>query len=44
MLMDADKQVGYSKGGTDDDFAAAESLTEKGHWRHCLFFADLIAA
>ena len=39
--MDADKQVEYWKGSAEEDFAAAESLLDSGHWRHCLFFAHL---
>lgn len=39
--MDVNKQVEYWKAGSAEDFAAAESLLEKGHLRHCLFFAHL---
>ena len=39
--MDIQKQVDYWKTSSDEDFAAAESLLEKGHLRHCLFFAHL---
>jgi HEPN domain-containing protein len=39
--MDVDRQIEYWKTGSAEDLAAAESLLEKGHWRHCLFFAHL---
>ncbi|HDZ69224.1 MAG TPA: HEPN domain-containing protein [Phycisphaerales bacterium] len=39
--MDVSKQIDYWKTSGDEDFAAAESLLEKGHLRHCLFFAHL---
>jgi HEPN domain-containing protein len=39
--MDVQKQVEYWKRSAEEDFAAAESLLEKGHVRHCLFFAHL---
>ena len=39
--MDIEKQVEYWTGGSAEDFAAAESLLEKGHTRHSLFFAHL---
>jgi len=39
--MDIEKQVEYWTSGSAEDFAAAESLLEKGHLRHCLFFAHL---
>jgi len=39
--MDVDKQVGYWRTGSREDLAAAESLLEKGHLRHSLFFAHL---
>lgn len=39
--MDVSKQVNYWINGADEDFAAAQSLLEKGHFRHCLFFAHL---
>jgi HEPN domain-containing protein len=39
--MDIDEQVEYWKTGSAEDLAAAESLLEKGHLRHCLFFAHL---
>jgi hypothetical protein len=35
--MDIDEQVEYGKTGSAEDLAAAESLLEKGHLRHCLF-------
>lgn len=39
--MDIDEQVKYWKTGSAEDLAAAESLLEKGHLRHSLFFAHL---
>ncbi len=39
--MDVSKQIDYWRTSGDEDFAAAESLQEKGHLRHCLFFAHL---
>ncbi len=39
--MDIDRQVEYWKTGAEEDLAAAESLLEKGHFRHCLFCAHL---
>jgi HEPN domain-containing protein len=39
--MDVEKQIEYWKSGAEEDFAAAQSLLEKGHFRHCLFFAHL---
>ena len=41
ILMDVPKQVEYWWVSSDEDFAAAQSLLEKGHLRHCLFFAHL---
>jgi HEPN domain-containing protein len=41
LYMDVQKQIDFWKGGADEDFAAAEALLEKGHLRHCLFFAHL---
>ena len=40
-MIDAQKQIYYWQTSGDEDFAAAESLLEKGHFRHCLFFAHL---
>ena len=40
-LMDVRKQIDYWRTSGDEDFAAAESLLERGHFRHCLFFAHL---
>jgi len=40
-MVDVPKQVEYWKQGSDEDFAAAQSLFEKGHLRHSLFFAHL---
>lgn len=39
--MDVGKQIDYWRSSSEEDFAAAESLLEKGHFRHCLFFAHL---
>jgi len=39
--MDARKQIDYWKTSADEDFAAAQSLLDKGHLRHALFFAHL---
>jgi HEPN domain-containing protein len=39
--MDVEKQIEYWKTGSDEDFAAAQSLLEKGHLRHSLFFVHL---
>jgi len=39
--MDVSKQIDYWKTGAEEDFAAAKSLLEKGHFRHSLFFAHL---
>jgi len=39
--MDVRKQIDYWRTSSDEDFAAAQSLLEKGHLRHCLFFAHL---
>jgi len=39
--MDIDKQVTYWLTGSEEDFAAAQSLLEKGHLRQSLFFAHL---
>jgi hypothetical protein len=33
-MVDVPKQIEYWKAGSDEDFAAAESLLEKGHLRH----------
>jgi HEPN domain-containing protein len=40
-MVDAQKQINYWLTSSDEDFAAAQSLLEKGHHRHCLFFAHL---
>ena len=40
-MIDVQKQIDYWQTSSDEDFAAAESLLEKGHLRHCLFFAHL---
>lgn len=39
--MDIEKQIEYWRTSSDEDFAAAQSLLEKGHLRHSLFFAHL---
>lgn len=39
--MDVAGQVEYWKTGSEEDLAAAESLFEEGHFRHCLFCAHL---
>jgi HEPN domain-containing protein len=39
--MDVQKQVDYWVTSGEEDIAAAKSLLEKGHFRHCLFFAHL---
>lgn len=39
--MDVGKQIDYWRTSSGEDFAAAESLLEKGHLRHSLFFAHL---
>jgi HEPN domain-containing protein len=39
--MDVKKQINYWRTSSEEDFAAAQSLLEKGHLRHCLFFAHL---
>lgn len=39
--MNVDEQIEYWRKGSAKDFAAAESLLEKGHLRHGLFFAHL---
>ncbi len=41
LYMDVQKQIDFWRTSSDEDFAAAESLLEKGHLRHCLFFAHL---
>src|SRR3972149_9615828 len=40
-FMDVGKQIDFWKTSSDEDFAAAKALLEKGHLRHCLFFAHL---
>jgi len=39
--MDTAKQIEYWTTGSEEDLGAAESLLEKGHLRHSLFFAHL---
>lgn len=40
-MVDVPKQIDYWRKSGDEDFAASESLLEKGHLRHSLFFAHL---
>ena len=40
-FMDVKKQIDFWRTSSEEDFAAAEALLEKGHLRHCLFFAHL---
>ena len=40
-MVDVSNQIDYWRTSSDEDFAAAESLLEKGHLRHSLFFAHL---
>lgn len=39
--MDTNAQINYWVSSSEEDVAAAESLLEKGHFRHSLFFAHL---
>jgi len=39
--MDVKKQIDYWSQSGDEDFSAAQSLLDRGHLRHCLFFAHL---
>ncbi len=39
--MDVNQQIEYWKTGAEEDFAAAQSLLEKGYYRHSLFFVHL---
>ena len=39
--MDIQKQIDYWVKSAEEDFAAAQSLTDKGHFRHSLFFVHL---
>lgn len=39
--MDVREQIAYWTTGSQEDFDAAQSLVEKGHLRHGLFFAHL---
>jgi len=39
--MNIDKQISYWENGAKEDFAAAQSLLEKRHFRHSLFLAHL---
>ena len=40
-MVDVPKQIEYWRTSSDEDFAAAQSLLEKGHLRHSLFFTHL---
>ena len=40
-MVDVSKQIDYWRTSSDEDFAAAQSLLEKDHLRHSLFFAHL---
>jgi len=40
-MVDVPKQIQYWRTSSDEDFDAAQSLLEKGHFRHSLFFAHL---
>lgn len=40
-MVDVPKQIDYWRTSSEEDFAAAQSLFEKGHLRHSLFFAHL---
>ena len=40
-VMDTNEHIQYWKNSSQEDIAAAESLLEKGHLRHCMFFAHL---
>lgn len=40
-MVDVRKQIDFWRSNSDEDFAAAQSLLEKGHLRHSLFFAHL---
>lgn len=39
--MDVQKQIDYWRASGEEDIQAAETLLEKGHLRHALFFAHL---
>ena len=39
--MDVRRQIDYWRTSSEEDFAAAESLLEKCHFRHSLFLAHL---
>ena len=40
-MVDVPKHIEYWKTSSEEDFAAAQSLLEKGHFRQSLFFAHL---
>lgn len=41
MGINVPEQVYYWRKGSEEDFAAARALLEKGHVRHAMFFAHL---
>jgi HEPN domain-containing protein len=41
IMVDVPKQIEYWMASSDEDFAATQSLLEKGHLRHSLFFPHL---
>ncbi len=41
VAVDIQKQIDYWRNGAEEDVAAADSLLEKKHPRHALFFAHL---
>ena len=40
-MVNVTEHISYWRNGSDEDFAAAESLLDRGHLRHSLFFAHL---
>jgi HEPN domain-containing protein len=40
--MDTKEHIQYWVNSSQEDLDAAESLLEKGHLRHCMFFAHLV--
>ena len=41
-VMDTKEHIRYWVNGSQEDLDAAGSLLEKGHLRHCMFFAHLV--
>jgi HEPN domain-containing protein len=41
-VMDVNEHIQYWKNSSQEDLDAAGSLLEKGHLRHCMFFAHLV--